>query len=253
MTEKIFIPNSREETLVGILNNGRVHSPILLFVHGFAGNKDENGLFVQAEDYFSSKGFNTFRFDMAGVGESSGDYRETTLKKQAQDLELVITNLRDKYSQNNLSIIGFSLGATASTLINPKLVNQYVFWSPAIFTAKDMFPKYATAEVLDEINSKGYLDKGGVKVGKPIINNLKEYNPELFLKTIHKPVLLVHGSEDPRIDYRSTIAAQKLFSNAKFIKIDGANHSYKNNDAHRSNLFKETYNWLVNEIYKKKI
>jgi len=249
MTEKIFIQNSRKENLVGILNNRYKYSPVLVFVHGFTGNKDENGLFVQAEEYFSSRNFNTFRYDMAGIGESDGDYRETTLEKQAQDLQLIINTLRNMYVKNNLTILGFSLGATASTLIDSKSVDQYVFWSPAFFTAKDMFPRYSTNEIIDEIHSKGYYEKDGIHIGMPIINDFREYNPELILKIINKPVLLIHGTEDPRIDYRSTIDAQKLFSNAKFIKIDGANHSYKNNDMHRTKLFEETYNWLINEIY----
>jgi pimeloyl-ACP methyl ester carboxylesterase len=249
MNEKITV-TSRNEALSGILNQVSEHAPLLIFVHGFAGNKEENGLFLQAEDYFASKNFNTFRYDMAGIGQSEGNYDVTTLAQQAQDLEAIIHKLRKRYEKDNISLIGFSLGATVSTLINPKLINQYIFWSPAIFTAKDMFPRYATAEVLDEINSKGYLDKGGIKIGKPIIQDFKDYNPLNHLKNIVAPVLLVHGTADPRIDYNSTVEAQKLFSDANLIKIEGANHSYKNNDSHRSKLFEETHNWLANKIYR---
>ncbi len=245
MREEIAVYNNREEKIFGILNNGRIYSPVLLFVHGFAGSKSENGLFEEAEEYFTSKDFNTFRYDMAGIGDSTGDYRNTTLNKQAQDLELVINTLREKYPKNHISIIGFSLGATVSTITNNKSIDRYVFWSPALNTAKDMFPRYNTPEVLSEINSKGYLDKGDVKVAIPIINDFKDYNPEEILPQIKKPVLLIHGSCDPRINYKSTEELIKFFINAEFIKIEGANHSYKNNPKHRKMLFESTHRWLL--------
>jgi|GEM_PF-440808 len=250
MLERLEIVTHNGEKLIGILNHKHAHSPILLFVHGFAGNKAENGLFEEAEKYFASKDFNTFRYDMAGIGDSTGDYKETTLKRQAQDLELVIDTLRKKYPENNLSIIGFSLGATVSTITNSKDINQYIFWSPALNTAKDMFPRYNTPEILEEISSKGYLDKGNVKVAIPIINDFKEYNPKEFLPKIKKPVLLIHGTSDPRIDYKSTIESKKYFNDAEFVKIDGANHSYKNNPEHRKILFEKTFNWLIKTINK---
>jgi uncharacterized protein len=250
MQEKISLPNKRNELLKGVLNNGRSLEPMIIFVHGFAGNKEENGLFVEAENYFTSRNINTFRYDMAGIGESSGDYSKTSLVEQAQDLELVVQTMRKMYHENNISVVGFSLGAAVSTLINQKLVDQYIFWSPSLFMATDMYPRYSTEDVVNELKSKGYLDKGGVRVGRKIIDEFRKFDPVPLLMGINKPVLLIHGTEDPRIDYRNTIAATQYLKNSTFIKIDGANHSYKNNQLHRNELFEETYSWLEREIKK---
>lgn len=248
MQEKIFFTNSRNLSLSAILNNGRPLTHLLLFVHGFAGNKDENGLFIQAEEYFSSKGFNTFRFDFEGVGESNGSFRDTTLKKQCGDLESSLKYLISNYGYNKISIIGFSLGATVSIILNNPLISAYCFWSPAIFPAKDMFPRYNTTKILREFKEKGYFDKAGLKVGKQIINDFKHCNLEMYITNLDKPVLLVHGTKDPRIGYNSTVLAHSLFKNSALELIEGANHSFKENPEHRRILFEKTYEWLSKTI-----
>ncbi len=248
MQEHIKFKNQRDKFLSAILNNGRPNSPLLILVHGFAGNKDENGLFVEAEDYFATKGLNTFRFDLEGVGESEGDFRETTLTKQASDLESAISYLANMYSSAKIGVIGFSLGATIAILNKNPKVDFYVFWSPAIYPAVDMFPRYHTPKILNELQAKGYVDKGKLKVGSPIIEDFKTCNLESEIEKMSNPVLLVHGTKDPRINYLGTIKAKPLFLNSHLEIIEGANHSYKENPQHRQILFDKTYQWIQKNL-----
>lgn len=244
MQEHVKFKNKRNLLLSAILNNGRPSSPLLVLVHGFAGNKDENGLFVEAEDYFSAKGFNTFRFDLEGVGESEGDFKETTLKKQESDLESAIYHITALYPSTKIGVVGFSLGATIAVLNNNPKIDFYIFWSPALYPAEDMFPRYNTPEILTELQKKGYIEKGSLKVGSGIIEDFKNCGLEEEIKKIGNPVLLVHGTKDLRINYLNTIKAKPLFSNSSLEIIEGANHSYKENPQHRQILFDKTYEWL---------
>lgn len=244
MLEELFLRNDRGNHLSAILNNGKLDAPVLIFVHGFAGNKDENGLFIDAENYFSSKNFNVLRYDMEGVGHSEGNYESSSLVNQAKDLSMVAHYVKDKYPENKMHIIGFSLGATASLLMDDLVADSYIFWSPALFTSKDMSPRYDCPEIHREITDNGYLNKSGVKVGPRILSDLKNFDPLEYINKMNKKILLIHGTNDPRIDYNSTVMAKDLFPYADLEIIEGANHSFKGNAIHRKMLFDKTYEWL---------
>ncbi len=246
MMEKNYLKNERNFRLSYVLNNGKPSAPILLLLHGFAGNKDENGLFIEAEDYFSSKNFNVFRFDVEGAGESEGDYSLTSLRKQSNDLESTIDYLTKTYPESKIGVVGFSLGATVSILLNDSRIDAYGLWSPALSPSEDMFPRYNTEEIRERLKSDGFLDKAGLKVGSAIINDLRDCKLQQNIQEINKPVLLIHGTADDKINYKTTNKFQNLFNKSKMVLIEGANHSYKNNPLHRHLLFRENYSFFSN-------
>lgn len=243
MIEKSFFPNLKGELLSGVLNNGRLQAPVLVLLHGFASNKDHN-LLVEAESFFASKKYNVFRYDVSGSGESQGDFKDSSLNNQVGDLKSAIDYLKSKYYGNKLSVLGFSLGAAVSVIKNDPRVDKYVFWSPALFPAIDMYPRYCTSEINSSLEQNGYIEKEGLKVGKKMISDLGNILLEDNLSSFDKPVLMIHGTSDPRINYQNTIRAHHFMKNSDVFLIPSANHSYKNNPAHRKELFQKTYNWL---------
>ncbi|MDD4352901.1 MAG: alpha/beta hydrolase [Candidatus Nanoarchaeia archaeon] len=176
MIKQIYFVNKNNNNLCGILKKINHSSPIIVLVHGFAGNKDENGLFSEAEAYFSSKNINTFRFDFEGVGESKGDFIYSNLESQIKDYKSALSFVSSKYTHDNIYVIGFSLGATVSILANDSRIKAYVLWSSALFPKNDMFLRYNTPEIKRELTEKGFIEKAGLKVGKNIINDLGRYS-----------------------------------------------------------------------------
>jgi len=239
---------SREGNLLSYtLNNGMPQRPIIVLVHGFTGNKHENGLFVESDTFFKKQGYNVFRFDMTGVGESTGEFMHTSLEQQVSDLSRALDYIKkEKYPC--IGLIGFSLGATVSLLTNLEGVDALALWSPALFPSRDMFPRYDTKEVRRELLEKGYISKAGLKVGSTIINDLRTCDLVPAMRGLQKPVLLLHGTADPRIDYRNTQGAVGYFPNASLQLIDGANHSYKGNDIHRMEVLTKTCDWFDKQL-----
>ena len=236
--------NKRRHHIIYKLNNGRDNAPIFVLIHGFAGNKDENGLFIEAEEYFSKRNVTVFRFDFEGAGESEGDYSQTTLSKQADDLESAIDYLVQRFPENDLCLIGFSLGATVSILKNDPRIKAYVFWSPALEPSKDMYPRYNTSEVQDKLSSVGFIDKAGLRVGGNILTDLRDCQLEPCIRGLQKPVLLIHGTADKRISFKTTKYYRTIFKNSKMVLIKKANHSYKNKAIYRKKLLDETFTFF---------
>ncbi|MDO8660489.1 MAG: alpha/beta hydrolase, partial [Candidatus Woesearchaeota archaeon] len=68
MSERIVF-KSQGLNLVGILDS-TITDRIIIMAHGFTGDKDMCGKFVEATAHFVKAEFAVFRFDFAGSGES---------------------------------------------------------------------------------------------------------------------------------------------------------------------------------------
>ena len=97
MEEKVSVMNKYEERLIGLravpdkLNE---KGPCMILVHGFGVTKEEYGLF----DGLVEKGVIVYRFDFSGCGESEGDYAETSLTKNKEELESIFEFVKNSFN-----------------------------------------------------------------------------------------------------------------------------------------------------------
>ncbi len=132
--EKVFIQNKRNEKLAGLRDlstSRRDKYPTVILVHGFGGNKTEYGMFDDIAKRLASNGYQVFRFDFAGLGESEGIYSFTTLTKQTEDLESILNYVKTQPTVDNfrLGLVGMSLGTAVITAFQPKNVRALVYLS----------------------------------------------------------------------------------------------------------------------------
>src|SRR5437016_4318779 len=195
------------------LNCASQDAPLVVFAHGFAGNKDEKGLFVEADHYFISHGLSTLRFDFRGCGDNEGSFSAVRFSDLEIDLHSVLKFVKKDldFTPKAIGLVGFSLGATIAILANSKIVDAYAFWSPAIFTDVDMYPRYDTYEVRREIEQNGFFLKSGIEVGPDFLHDLKQNTVREKTKLISKAVLMLHGENDSRISASNTKKACSLF------------------------------------------
>jgi pimeloyl-ACP methyl ester carboxylesterase len=235
-------------SLASVLAVASPTAPLLVFAHGFAGNKDENGLFSEASDYFVDRGFSVLRFDFRACGENKGAFKAVRLPDLVADLRNVFAYIESTPSLQWLPIgfVGFSLGAGIGLLAELR-VQAYVFWSPAIYTRTDMVPRYQA-----EVKEKGYVIKGDIEVSKDFIGDLSSDIIADRLRGITAPVLLIHGTADQRIPYSSTERAfktlRKKSKDCRISVISGADHSFRNNVRARRQLFSTSLEWLQRKL-----
>jgi alpha/beta superfamily hydrolase len=158
--QRLTIPNGAAglNAKLSLAHPGR---PLLILAHGFAGNKDENGLFTAARDYFGGCDFSVLRFDFRGCGENDDSFRTVRLVDLQSDLEAVVAFARSSVPHSGLGLVSFSLASAVSILVNPRVKAQ-VFWSPAIYTDRDMYARHQTDEILDSIQNRGYFVKAAL-------------------------------------------------------------------------------------------
>ena len=189
-------------------------SPCLIFVHGFKGFKDW-GFFPFLGNYFSKKGFFvlTFNFSHNGIGSNQLEFSEMD-KFAKNTISLEISELSDlinayfngffgKTVSEKVILVGHSRGGAVSlfsSLINKKPI-AYVVWSSVAnldrYTErqKKEWRKNGFIEILNSRTKQ--LMKLGVNLLDDIESNTSSsLNIEKAVRTLNKPLLIIHGEED---------------------------------------------------------
>ena len=200
---KVFTKNQEGEKLVGLKTYPETKQgkyPIVLLVHGFGVTKHESGMFDKLAELISAEGFLVYRFDFSGCGESEGDYSNTTLTKQRDELKNFLEYIqKDKEADNtNIAILAQSFGTAVTVALGPQVKTIILMGSIAhpfkvissLFGNK--FNKDGPSERTRESGNITYLE--------PLFwKDAKTYNLLENIKKINSPVLFVHGKIDEKV------------------------------------------------------
>ncbi len=251
ITEAVSVLTRDGTQLSGDINrpNGFTPRGTVIFVHGFCGNRQENGLFNALSDSAVTKGFNTVLYDWRGIGQSQGDFQSTTLSEHAEDFQEVAIWTRKHLPDGALYGVGFSLGAAivGSALSNNTTLDRVAYLSPAARPNLSMWPRYNTEAIREELQEKGRIEKNGVLLGPSILNSLRETDlgPQAF--TLNVPLLVCQATADTRINPSHTRKLMTERGDApgfQYREFIGASHSFRPEDTYWQPLALTLTNFL---------
>jgi pimeloyl-ACP methyl ester carboxylesterase len=211
----------------------------IIFVHGFCGNKGENGLFHAIAAQCAAAGFHSVLYDWRGIAQSQGDFASTNLLDHTADFREVVGWTRSTLLDgcNPVYAVGFSLGAAVIGLaLRRRLELEAVaYLSPAVRPHLSMWPRYNTTMIQRELATRGVVEKPGspVFLGRPILESLRDTDlgPRAF--ELDVPLLVCHGTEDIRIDCshsRKLVPHESRTRHFRFLEFPGASHSFRPED-----------------------
>lgn len=238
--------------------------PTVIIFHGFGGDRNGTVNFrLNHAKYLTERGFVVFRFDFSGSGESDGEFYDMTVSREEKELEIIHDFAKMKYfvDKDRLYWIGHSLGGVLSSLMAYKLKPKaMVLLAPASdMNNKDYLKVMAKTVFEGEIknakkleNNKTYeemiskfedADIGGVKIHKNFLIDF--IIKDIYGSAAKYPgkVLIIRGTEDTLVFKDSNEKLEKSFQNAKYEEIEGADHSFTNED-HRNFLYGLSYKFL---------
>jgi putative redox protein len=227
-TYSLQFPNTE-----GVMLSARLDLPIdgrpaayALFSHCFTGNKNLNAVrhicraLTQAD-------IGVLRFDFTGLGQSQGDFANTTFSSNVADLWAAANFMEAKGMAPQL-LIGHSLGGAAAVMAAPKI--------PSIKAIVTLCSPSSPAHVqhhfehhIDEIQERGEAQVilGGRKfrIKKQFIADLERQDLGEILRNMGKALLVMHAPQDETVAIEH---AAKLYQAAKhpksFVTLDGADH-----------------------------
>lgn len=243
-----------EMNLYGMLHlpslSGRY--PCVIFCHGFTGHRIEaHRLFVKAARELVRFDMAAFRFDFRGSGESEGDFSDITITSELEDLHAAVQFVSsfECVDANRLALLGLSLGGcvAACYAATDERIKAIVLWN-AVARPDEILRRHLSSGAASELEEKGWIDIGGLKVSRPFFDELPSIKPVELVSRFKGRALIVHGSADTVVPVDDAhLYAEALGSRADLHIVDGADHTFARCQ-HEEHVIWLTCNWLKRQL-----
>lgn len=229
---KVNFTNSEGHELSGYLElplNQQPHS-FVLFAHCFTCNKNYFAVKNVARA-LSRNGYGVLRFDFTGLGDSDGDFSDTTFSGNVKDLLSAAKFLEEEYKAPAL-LIGHSLGGAAVIFAAAQLPGVR-----AVVTigapSSPVHVKHLLKSSLEEIKEKGVaeVNLGGrsFTIKKDFLDDINSHDLGEFAKGLNKAFLFMHSPQDRVVEVSNAEDLYKSVRHPKsFVSLDGADHLLSN-------------------------
>ncbi|NBB93366.1 MAG: alpha/beta fold hydrolase [Gammaproteobacteria bacterium] len=215
-------------TLVGDLElppGGRFHATAL-FAHCFTCGRDIRGA-REISRALAEAGIAVLRFDFTGLGESEGEFADTTFSSNLDDLEDAAAFLADTLEAPQL-LVGHSLGGAAVLAVAGRLPSTRAVATLAAPSSPTNVLRHFD-EHLDEIMRSGSaeveLAGRSFRIRSDFVEDARSHDLEARLDRLDRALLVLHSPLDETVSIEH---AQRIFSAARhpksFISLDRADH-----------------------------
>ena len=232
--ENVVIKGSQREIPATItLPEGAGPFPFVVMYHGTGSNRHEagNGYDLLAPR-LAEAGIASARFDFAGNGDSTADYKDYTFSSGIADGEDVIAYMRglDQIADDRLGVLGWSQGGTVAMLTaarDPR-VKSLVTWAGAV----DMWTHYGE-QYYAEAEKNGFAVmtfdwREPLNLSLAWLNEARDTNVAAELANYKGALLAITGSRDDTVlpQVADEIVTAAGSTDKQKAVVEGADHTY---------------------------
>lgn len=227
-TLAVTFENESGRTLEGRLEmpTGKPPTAYAIFAHCFTCSKNIRAAVIIARA-LAAKGIATLRFDFTGLGQSEGEFSESTFSSDTKDIEAAARFLKERYLSPQI-LIGHSLGGSAvlfAASAIPSVTSVVTIAAP--FDPLHVSNLFTSAS--EEIETQGeaevLLAGRAFKIKKSFLEDLKEHDSSKTLAELNAAVLVMHSPTDTTVPIDN---AAKIYTAARhpksFVTLDPADH-----------------------------
>ena len=187
--------------LNGILFKADSSKGLIFYLHGNAGSLSSWG---EVAGTYTDLNYDIFMLDYRGYGKSEGSISGEG--QLFQDMQTVYDELKNKYNEDSIIVLGYSLGAGLASKIastnNPKLLILQAPYYSMTDMMRHTFPIIPT-----------FILKYKLKTNE-------------FIKHCKMPIVIFHGNQDEVIYYNSSLKLKELFKEKDtLITLNGQGHN----------------------------
>lgn len=205
MQSYVEIKNN-EYTLRGFLHkpeNAEGRLPMVIFFHGFSGNKCEHYFsFVETARELEKLGIASLRFDFMGSGDSDGRFQDMSVETEISDGISIL-----KYAQSlsfvdtgRIALVGMSYGGLVASVIAGRLsdeIKALCLWAPAVIAIREAREGHAQGTDITSALTTGVADINGLLIGKRFIEDARRLDFQAEASPYKKNAILIWGDQDP--------------------------------------------------------
>lgn len=225
-SHRLHFPGASGAELTGYLDApaGRPRA-YALFAHCFTCSKDLKAAWRICRT-LAEEGIAVLRFDFTGLGESEGDFEDTTFSSNIEDLLSAADFLREEFRAPSL-LIGHSLGGTAVLVAASRIPEVEMVATIAAPAGTDHLHDLLVSRGADPGSAATEVDLEGrtFPISRQLLEDLKSYSVRDAIAELRKPLLIYHSPVDNLVGIEE---AREIFEAAKhpksFLSLDDADH-----------------------------
>ena len=197
-----------------------------LFAHCFTCSKDLKPV-VNLSRALTQQRIAVLRFDFTGLGESEGDFADTSFSSNIEDLVAAAEFMRGRYETPAL-LIGHSLGGAAVLQAAARIPS-----TRAVATIGAPYDpvhvKNLFVDALDDIEERGSAEVSlagrRFTLSREFVRDLEGRKVEETLRSLRRPLLLFHSPIDQIVGIENAALVYRAARHPKsFVSLDDADH-----------------------------
>ncbi len=220
------------ESLKGVLQapSGVPAHNYVIFAHCFTCNKNLNAI-RHISAALVANGFAVLKFDFTGLGESEGEFSQTSFTSNISDLVKAADFLSEHYHPPAL-LVGHSLGGAAVLAAAVKIPSiDAVVTIGAPFAPEHVEHLFDGAQDQFEQTGQARVNIGGraFVIGKQFVDDIRSQDPLQTVGSLKRPLMIMHAPQDTIVGIDNAASIYKAAKHPKsFISLDGADHLLTN-------------------------
>lgn len=227
-TIKTTFDNGRGQRLSAILDRPVDDSPIAyaIFAHCFTCSKTYKAV-RHISRALAAEGFAVLSFDFTGLGDSEGDFADTSFSSNVDDVVAAAEFLADNHGAPAV-LIGHSLGGAAVMMAAsriPSATAVVTIAAPANLSHLSEVLEPARSEVKRAGLAEIVLAGRRIRIGKALVEELDEIKMNDAIADLGRAILILHSPVDTVVGIGH---ASTIFRAAKhpksFVSLDRADH-----------------------------
>lgn len=233
MQNNITIKNKYNKNLSAIIEMpiGDVQDFIIIS-HCFTCSKLYK-LYNNISKHLVEKGYGVVRYDVMGLGESEGDFNNTSFTTNVEDLMAVYDYISENY-KNPSYLFGHSLGS----LVSLKAANMLdgikgviTVGSPVNFNNLIRLYSNYERELIEKDNLVVDLSGRKINLGLDYLKDLRGESAEDIIKNFNKSIIIFHSNSDRTVPYADGLKLFNLINLEKsFITLKDVDHLVSNKE-----------------------
>jgi putative redox protein len=230
--QKFEIPGPNGHKLAALLDLPLDGKPAAyaLFAHCFTCSKDLKAVY-HISRALTRERIAVLRFDFTGLGESGGDFADTSFLSNVEDLVAAAEFLESRFEGPKL-LIGHSLGGAAvlqaaSAIPSSKALVTIAAPADPRHVSRTLGPATATiaAKGEAEVNISGRT----FILRKKFLDDLGKIDPETTIHNLNRALLVMHSPTDDTVGIENAARIFQIARHPKsFVSLDQADHLLSN-------------------------
>jgi putative redox protein len=227
-TTRISFENQEGHRLAALLDLPEGDSPIAyaLFAHCFTCSKDYKGV-ARISRAVAAEGLAVLRFDFTGLGESEGDFADTTFSSNVDDL-IAAAKFMEQTVEAPAVLIGHSLGGAAVLQAAARIPSAEAVATIAAPSSLDHLAGILRSSGKRiEVAGEGEVKIAGrlFRIRKELLDDLSAINMSAAIPGLGRTLMVFHSPADATVDFDHAIEIfQAAHQPKSLISLDRADH-----------------------------